>query len=125
MERVDFDATGTKVVGISKEGTAYIWDTETGYQLWKLDARGVPIKAITACGQRGVFLTSAADGTISARRPSNPPPSQRLPLGDAVQAQFNAQGDRVATLSQTQELVFWDVTLPATDAPGFGVTANP
>lgn len=109
LERVDFDATGTKVVGISKEGTAYIWDTETGYQLWKLDARGVPIKAITACGQRGVFLTSAADGTISAWRPSNPPPSQRLPLGDAVQAQFNAQGDRVATLSQTQELVFWDV----------------
>ena len=109
LERVDFDATGTKVVGISKEGTAYIWDTETGYLLWKLDARGVPIKAITACGQRGVFLTSAADGTISAWRPSNPPPSQRLPLGDAVQAQFNAQGDRVATLSQTQELVFWDV----------------
>jgi len=112
LESVNFDAAGTKVIGVSKEGTAYIWDAETGYLLWKLGGSGTPIQTVSSCGKTKVFLTSAANGAVVAWRPSSPPPAPRLPLpmAEVLQAQFNALGDRVATLSQSKELVFWDVS---------------
>jgi WD40 repeat protein/serine/threonine protein kinase len=105
-----YSPDGTRIVSASKDGTARIWDAETG----------IPIRALSVPGTRPRFAAYSPDGKriITVLRDNTAhiwdavTGAQQLVLtghGAAVQsASFSHDGTRVVTASQDQTARIWD-----------------
>jgi eukaryotic-like serine/threonine-protein kinase len=119
-----YSPDGTRIVSASKDGTARIWDAQTG----------IPIRALSVPGTRPRFAAYSPDGkriiTVlrdnTARIWDAVTGAQQLVLtghGAAVQsASFSHDGTRVVTASQDHTARIWDALsgsqLAVLDHPG-------
>lgn len=109
----DFDPTGETVVTASEDGTARLWNVETGAELVVFRHDGaVRTARFDPSGER--LLTASEDGTARLWR-TDGEPVRTFRHEDVVrEARFSPKGDRILTASEDGAARVWDL---ASDAP--------
>jgi WD40 repeat protein len=109
---LSFDDKGTRIIGVTEDGIALLWGSETGRQLWNLSSDKSPVTAASFCGGDGAVATASKDGTVQLWGSSRVSLQTKLDFSDdeVAQAAFDGNGDRIATLSSTGTFSIWSTT---------------
>ena len=106
---VQFSADGTRLATASYDGTAGIWDTNSGERLQTL-AHEKSVTSVQFSADSKRVATASTDDTAGIWDVNNGERLQTLAHeGDVTSVQFSADGTRVATASQDDTAGIWDV----------------
>jgi WD40 repeat protein len=110
IRQVSFSPDGQRVLTASDDGTACVWDVESGLQVGKTARQGKPIVSAEFSKDGKCFLTACSDGAACIWDSATGTLRTTFQHGKSLlQAAFNPEGSQVATCGEDGTVLLWDV----------------